>query len=114
MFAEGEICYRGKSRFVRRLCASRGHIVGDTDLVLESRGMLDNLSVLSFDGYTDEIPHDAVEVSVHALSLNFKDVLNVILPDKAAYAERALPGSDFSGVVTAVLMPTQRRNMHFL
>ena len=73
-------------------------MVGDTELVLEIRGMLENLSVCSFDGYTDEIPQDAVEVSVHAVSLNFKDVLNVILPEDAAYFGHGtppLPGSEF-------------------
>ena len=29
---EVEVCYRGKSRYVRRLCASRNHIMGDTEL----------------------------------------------------------------------------------
>ena len=72
-------------------------MVGYIELVLENRGMLENLSVCSFDGYTDEIPQDAVEVSVHAASLNFKDVLNVILPDEAAYVGRDTPPLRWSG-----------------
>ena len=32
--AEVEVCYRGKSRYVRRLCEGRSHIMGDTELVL--------------------------------------------------------------------------------
>ena len=49
--------------------------------------------------------HDNVEVKVHAVGLNFKDVLNVILPDEAAYEGfdvPPLPGADFAGVVTAI------------
>jgi len=66
--AEVEICYRGQTRFVRRLCASRSHIMGDTELVLKSRGRLENLTVSSFSGYTDEMPHDSAEASLASLS----------------------------------------------
>ena len=43
-FTEGEVCYCGESWFVRILCASRNHMVDYIELVLESRGMLENLS----------------------------------------------------------------------
>ena len=46
--AEVEVCYRGKSWFVRRSCAGRSHIMGDTELVLSSRGRLVNMSISSF------------------------------------------------------------------
>ena len=52
--AEREVCYRGKNRYVRRLCRSRSDIMGDTELILHSRGRLENLTVSSFVGYTDE------------------------------------------------------------
>ena len=106
--AEVEVCYRGKSRYVRRLCAGRSHIMGDTELVLSDRGRLENMSVSSFGGHTDDIPDGAVEVRVHAVSLNFKDVLNVLVPDESAYVgyeTPPLPGGDFAGVVTAI--PTE-------
>ena len=44
-----------------------------------------------------------VQVQVRAVGLNFKDVLNVLMPDEAAYVgETPLPGTDFAGVVTAL------------
>ena len=55
--------------------------MGDTELVLSDRGRLENMSVSSFGGHTDDIPDGAVEVRVHAVSLNFKDMLNVLVPD---------------------------------
>ena len=82
--------------------------MGDTELVLKSRGKLENLTVSSFSGYKDDIRHDTVEVSVHAVSRNFKNVLNIILPDQAAYVGHdapPLPGADFSGVVMEI--PTE-------
>lgn len=102
---ETKICYRGKKRFVRRLCPGSSHIMGDTDIVLTRRGKLDNLSVSSFSGYNDELPHDTVEVSVHAVCLNFKDVLDVLLPDEAAYVGHdtpPLPGADFAGEIMSI------------
>ena len=42
---------------------------------------------------------------MHAVGLNFKDVLNVLLSDRAAYVgydTPPLPGSDFAGVVIRV------------
>ena len=81
--------------------------MGDMELVLESRGRLENMTVSSSGGYTADvvIPEGAVEVRVHAVSLNFKDVLNVLLPDESAYVgyeTPPLPGGDFAGVVTAI------------
>ena len=46
-----------------------------------------------------------MEVSIHAVSLNFKDVLNFLLPAKDAYVGHdapPLPGVDFSGVMMAI------------
>ena len=73
--AEVDVCYRGRSRYVQRLCASRSHIMGDTKLVLNERGRLENMTVSSSGRCTDEIPQDTVEVRAHAVSLNFKDVV---------------------------------------
>ena len=41
--AETEICYRGENRYVRRLCKSRSHIMGDAELGLHRRGRLDKI-----------------------------------------------------------------------
>ena len=79
--------------------------MGDMELVLSERGRLENMTVSSFGGYTDDVPEGAVEVRVHAVSLNFKDVLNVLIPDESAYVgyeTPPLPGGDFAGVVTAI------------
>ena len=48
--------------------------------------------------------HGLVEVHVCAVGLNFKDLLNVLMPDEAAYVggKVPLPWADFAGVVTAV------------
>ena len=63
--AEVEVCYRGQSRYVRRLCASRSHIMGETALVLNKRGRLENMTVLSSGGYiVDEISYGAVKMRV--------------------------------------------------
>ena len=49
-----------------------------------------------------------VEVAVHAVALNFKDVLNVLVPDDISYSGQVktvdlpLPGGEFSGVVTRI------------
>ena len=46
-----------------------------------------------------------MEVSIHAVSLNFKDVLNFLLLAKDAYVGHdapPLPGVDFSGVMMAI------------
>mmetsp|Transcript_17583 Transcript_17583/g.25661 ORF Transcript_17583/g.25661 Transcript_17583/m.25661 type:complete len:103 (+) Transcript_17583:365-673(+) len=48
--AEVEICYRGKTRFVRRLCASRSHIMGDTELDMKLQGMQDNIGIAIITG----------------------------------------------------------------
>ena len=72
----------------------------DTKLVLNERGRLENMTV-----YTDEIPQNTVEVRANAVSLDFKDVLNVLVPDKSAYVGYEtcpLPGGDFAGVVRVI------------
>ena len=49
------------------------------------------------------LQEDQVQVQVCAVGLNFKDVLNVLMPEEAAYlGEVPLPGADFAGVVTAL------------
>ena len=71
---ETEICYRGKTRLVRRLCPSSSPRMGDTELVLSERGKLENLRVSSLSGYDDEdeIPHDSVDVSIYAFTMKKK------------------------------------------
>ena len=100
-----EISFRGKHRYTRRLSLSKDHIIGPAQLVLTNRGSLDYLSTSILAGFSSLLSNDTVEVSVRAVGLNFKDVLNVLVPDEAAYVGYEvppLPGSDFSGVVTKV------------
>ena len=59
----------------------------------------------SFQGNTYEIPYGNVDVRLHAVSLNFKDVLNVVPTDKDAYVGYdVIPilGAGFSEMVTDV------------
>ena len=103
--SEFEICYRGNERFVRRLRESDHHIIGDVELTLNSRGSLENLVVSPSKAHAASIPDGSVEVAVHAVGLNFKDVLNVLVPNDAAYLgfdTPPLPGSDFAGIVTRI------------
>ena len=105
-----EIMYRQGVRFsrsVRRPSVSQ-HMVGQVYVDIKKRGRIGSLSVLvstplggdeivSFDRF-----HEGREgVMVDAVGLNFKDLLNVLLPDEAAYVGRPvpLPGADFSGRV---------------
>ena len=46
---------------------------------------------------------DAMELSIHAASLNFNDVLDVILPDETAYGGRDTPPLRWSGDVNSEL-----------
>ena len=51
------------------VCEQESHHGCDTkELVLKSRGRLENLTVSSFSGYTDEMPHDSAEASLASLS----------------------------------------------
>ena len=102
---ELEVSYRGNARFVRRLRKSEHHAIGDAELTLSSRGSLENLVVSPFNGHPQPIPNNSVEIDVHAVGLNFKDVLNVLVPVDAAYLGfdvPPLPGSDFAGTVTGL------------
>ena len=102
---DSEVSYRGEGRFVRRLRRSNHHVIGDAELTLNNRGSLENIDVLPLRSHPVSIPNKSVEVSVHAVGLNFKDVLNVLIPNEAEYAgfdTLPLPGSDFAGIVTAI------------
>ena len=100
---ELEVSYRDNAQFVRRLHKSEHHAIGDAELTLSSRGSLENLVVSPLNGHPQLIPNNSVEIDVHAVGLNFKDVLNVLVPIDAAYLGFVAlppPGSDFAGVVT--------------
>jgi len=102
---EPEISYRGNTRFVRRLCKSKRHLIGDVEVTLNKRGSLENLVVSPSIANIRHIPDGTVEIDVYAVGLNFKDVLNVLVPQEAAYLgfdAPPLPGSDFAGVVTGI------------
>ncbi|KAL9188495.1 LOW QUALITY PROTEIN: hypothetical protein ACHAXT_006873 [Thalassiosira profunda] len=99
------VCYRGQKRFVRRLRKAEQHVIGDVELALGARGSLENLEVVPAKASPSPVPEGSVEVAVHAVSINFKDVLNVLVPNEAAYVgfdTPPLPGSDFAGIVTRV------------
>ena len=79
--------------------------MGEVELTLSSRGRLENLVVSPSKGLSSSIPDGSVEVAVRTVGLNFKDVLNVLVPNEAAYLgfdTPPLPGSDFAGVVTRI------------
>ena len=83
-----EVAYRGEARYERRLARGAQHVIGPVRLNLEKRQKPDS---------------GRLAVRVYAVGLNFKDVLNVLVPEEAAYVmDVPLPGADFAGVVTAV------------
>ena len=97
----------------RRLSLSNDHIVGPAQLVLPNRGSLENLSVSPFKGFSEKLSNYAVEVNIFAVGLNFKDVLNVLVPDEVyvGYEVLPLPGLEFSGTVTDI--PVSHSTNHF-
>eukprot|EP00957_Ditylum_brightwellii_P002409 184757-Ditylum_brightwellii.AAC.1 len=108
-----EVSFRGTDRFVRRLSRSKKSVIGDCQLHLDERGSFDGMSVVPLRLQTDSLPEGTVEVEVFAVGLNFKDVLNVLVPDEAGYSGVngvPLPGSDFSGVVTKVSCCKEKNN----
>ena len=94
---ELEIAYVNGERLVRRYYESQ-KVGSAMELVLTDRGLLENLHI----GHQIELaePGDnEVEVSVRAVSLNFRDVLNVL----GMYpGDPGLPGCEFAGVVRRV------------
>jgi polyketide synthase 12 len=105
---DAEVAYRDGARHVRRMKRGSKHTIGPVSLQLDKRGSLQDLQVAPALATADneEVPvDDRIEVMVCTVGLNFKDLLNVIVPDEAAYVGREtppLPGADFAGVVTAV------------
>ena len=114
---ESEVSYRDNHRFVRRI--SKGNSITkaeETELVVSENGGIANLIVSSFHSYADVLPEDSVEVSVHATGLNFKDVLNVVMPDSeelyvVSKSKAPPPGAEFAGIVTVV--PTSSNDCPF-
>ena len=100
---EDEVVYRQGVRHSRKLMRSTQHTIGAVQLQLEQRGKLQYMAVLPQPPVNITLEEDQVQVRVCAVGLNFKDVLNVLMPDEAAYlGEVPLPGADFAGVVTAL------------
>jgi NADPH:quinone reductase-like Zn-dependent oxidoreductase len=99
---EDQIAYRGGIRYVARLMRYKPERVGDTDdtprrLVVENRGMLDNLRLERMARRTPA--SGEVEVAVEASALNFRDVLNVL----GMYPGDPGPlGLEFSGRISRV------------
>jgi myxalamid-type polyketide synthase MxaB len=99
---EDQIAYRGGIRYVARLMHYKPEHVGDTGdatrrLVVENRGMLDNLRL---ERLVRRAPvAGEVEVAVEASALNFRDVLNAL----GMYPGDPGPlGLEFSGRVSRV------------
>jgi myxalamid-type polyketide synthase MxaB len=100
---EKEICYRRGIRHVRKLQRSAHHVVGSVQLQMEKRGKLQYLCVGAQPPARPVLEADQVLIRVCAVGLNFKDVLNVLMPDEAAYTgEVPLPGADFAGIIAAL------------
>ena len=93
---EGEVVYRGGVRHSLKLSRSTQHAIGPVALQLEKRGKLQDMEVVPQPGLSTGPKDEQVQVRVCAVGLNFKDLLNVLMPDEAAYlGEVPLPGADF-------------------
>ena len=107
-----EVRYINGERACPQLRASKEHLIGDVCLDLTERGKLSNLKLKEQPAESQvniEVEAAMVEVEVHAVGLNFKDLLNVIVPDGSGFIGKVpLPGTDFAGVVTQTL----RREVH--
>ena len=100
-----EVSYQERTRYARRLQLTQASFLGDVALSLDTRGSFENLSITPVTKQHVNVPPDFVEIAVHAVALNFKDVINVLVPEDAAYVgfdTPPLPGSDFAGVVTRI------------
>ena len=98
---ELEVSYREKNtkRYVRRYKPLQPSFEkGPWELNLSSRGSLDNL-ILQKQLVTDDLRPNEVKVEVVAVSLNFKDVLNVL----GLYpGVLDAPGIEMSGIITKI------------
>ena len=101
---DDEVAYRGDVRHRRKLQQSTQHTIGPVQLQIHKRGKLEYMEILPQKPSPSVLEEDMVQVQVCAVGLNFKDVLNVLLPKEAAYfgGKLPLPGLDFAGVVTAL------------
>ena len=107
-----EVMYRSGVRYTRTLRHSPSHHnVGLVTLRIQKRGRLENIIVETEGQYeagpvwpSDMLPKENAEVKVCAVGLNFKDLLNALLPDEAAYIGDSipLPGADFAGKIMMV------------
>ena len=101
-----EVKYLDGERSCPQLRPSKEHLIGDVCLDLAERGKLSHLKLKQQTTETeDELDGEPsmVAVQVHAVGLNFKDLLNVMVPDGSGFiGEVPLPGTDFAGVVTAI------------
>ncbi|WP_027390129.1 type I polyketide synthase [Chrysiogenes arsenatis] len=105
--SEGRIVLRGSSRYVARLTPSTATVSAPESLTLPitdgfcldipTRGSIDALEVVTRSRRTPNAGE--VEVQIHAVGLNFRDVLNVL----GRYpGDPGMPGFECSGVVVAV------------
>ena len=79
---ESEVIYRGDVRHVRRLRRGQQHAIGaSVALRLEHRGKLQHMQVDTRPAASGPPTAGKVGVRVCAVGLNFKDVLNVLMPD---------------------------------
>jgi len=101
-----EVKYEDGERSCPQLLPSKEHLIGEVCLDLAERGKLSHLKLKQQTVEGEEALDGEpamVGVQVHAVGLNFKDLLNVMMPDGSGFiGEVPLPGTDFAGVVTAV------------
>ena len=96
--SELEVLLKQGKRFVKRYAeASLGGEM--TELHLHERGSFEGLELRQAPVPSGDLPADFVEISIAAVSLNFRDVLNVL----GMYpGDPGDPGCEYAGVVTAV------------
>ncbi|EOD12436.1 hypothetical protein EMIHUDRAFT_213701, partial [Emiliania huxleyi CCMP1516] len=95
--AEPETALDQGSRRVPRLSQLAPSAAGPVQLYFDARGVVSNLHVISQRPLADPLGSGQVELHVHCVGLNFRDVLNVL----GAYpGDPGLPGGDFAGEVS--------------
>ena len=84
-----EVAYRDGVRYCRKLHPSTQHIIGPVCLQMDTRGKLQHMQVVPQHPRTPALALEGkgnhIKLRVCAVGLNFKDILNVLMPDEAAY-----------------------------
>eukprot|EP01038_Epipyxis_sp_PR26KG_P016671 gene16671-22795_t len=76
---EKEITYKESRRFIKRFKQVLSSSLTNKQILMSQRGSFDNLSLQKLNRFEDaSLPEHSVEVHTFAISLNFRDVLNVL------------------------------------